>query len=155
VTPEKNAWITAFLVALAESGNVARSCKKAKVSRQEAYRTRKEDKDFLMAWDEALGIAVGLLEDEAWRRAREGVLEPEFYKGEKVGAVRKYSDTLLIFLLKAHKPFLYRENIDITSGGEKLESDDSIRQDILRQLSRIADTSTAAGVSSEPDAGAA
>lgn len=103
------------------SGNVSRACKKAKISRQTAYRTRQDDEAFNAAWAEALDIAVGLLEDEAWRRAQEGVLEPVFFKGERAGSVRRYSDTLLIFLLKAHKPTVYRENIDVTSGGKPLE----------------------------------
>lgn len=34
----------------------------------------------------------------------------------------EYSDTLMIFLLKAHRPKKFRDNIDITSGGEKLET---------------------------------
>lgn len=118
MTPEKADWIEKFLTALAECGNVSRACKKAGIARQTAYRTRKEEPEFAALWDEAISVAVGLLEDEAWRRAREGVLEPEFYKGEKVGTVRKFSDTLLIFLLKAHRPALYRENIDVTSGGK-------------------------------------
>ncbi len=110
VTPEKGTerdWQTPFLEKLAESGNVSRACRAAKVARQTAYRHRSIDALFKVAWDEALGIAVGLLEDEAWRRAREGWLEPVFYKGEKQGSVRKYSDTLLIFLLKAHDQAKY------------------------------------------------
>lgn len=103
------------------SGNVSRACKKAKISRQTAYRTRQSDEPFRAAWAEALEIAVGLLEDEAWRRAQEGVLEPVFWRGQRLGSVRKYSDTLLIFLLKAHKPTVYRENIDVTSGGQPLK----------------------------------
>jgi len=66
---------------------------------------------FAAAWDEALEIATGSLELEARRRAQKGVLEPVYYKGKKVGAVRKYSDTLLIFLLKAHRPDKYRDNV--------------------------------------------
>ena len=36
-------------------------------------------------------------------------MEPVFYKGAKCGAVQKYSDLLLIFLLKARRPDMYRE----------------------------------------------
>jgi hypothetical protein len=32
-----------------------------------------------------------------------------FYQGEKVGTVQKYSDTLLIFLMKGVRPEKYRE----------------------------------------------
>lgn len=115
LTPEKaRDWKTPFLIKLSETGNVSRASKTAKVSRQAAYEARKADDEFRAAWESAVEIAVGLLEDEAWRRAREGTAEPVFYKGEKVGTMRTYSDTLLIFLLKAHKPTKYRENINIT-----------------------------------------
>ena len=54
-----------------------------------------------------------MLEAEARRRAAIGVDEPVFYKGEVVGHIRKYSDTLLMFLLKAHWPEKFRENVSI------------------------------------------
>lgn len=116
VTPKKRAeeWRPAFLDALTETANVSESCKKAGISRQTAYRHRRAYEGFANEWDEALGMGVGTLEDEAVRRARDGVEESVFYKGEIVGQVRKYSDTLLIFLLKSHKPDTYRERREIT-----------------------------------------
>lgn len=62
-------------------------------------------------------VGVSALEDEAHRRAFDGVDEPVFYKGEDCGAVKKYSDTLAIFLLKAHAPEKYRERQDLTVKG--------------------------------------
>lgn len=120
VTPKKE-WQSKFLKRLAETGNVSESCRKAKISRKHAYETRENDPDFAEEWDEALGIATETLEYEARRRAEKGVLEPVFYLGKKIGTVRKYSDTLLIFLLKAHKPDTYRDNsrIEHTGAGGK------------------------------------
>ena len=43
-----------------------------------------------------------------------GVEQPVFYKGEVCGLVRKYSDVLLIFLLKGLRPEVYRKNRHIT-----------------------------------------
>ena len=43
-----------------------------------------------------------------------GVEQPVFYKGEVCGSVRKYSDVLLIFLLKGLRLEVYRENKHIT-----------------------------------------
>ena len=51
------------------------------------------------------------------RRAREGVDEPVFYQGEHCCNVRRYSDTLLIFMLKARKPDVYRERASIQHTG--------------------------------------
>ena len=39
--------------------------------------------------------------------------EPVFYQGQVVGHIRKYSDNLLMFLLKAHWPEKFRENVSI------------------------------------------
>lgn len=114
LTPEKD-WKTIFLAHLAESGNVKASCRKAGVSRQTAYLHRAQDDEFAQAWEHALTVATSLLEDEAWRRAVRGVSEPVYFKGDKVGSVRRYSDTLLIFLLKAHNPQKYRERLDINA----------------------------------------
>ncbi len=55
------------------------------------------------------------MEDEARRRAVDGVEESVFYQGEQVSTVRRYSDTLLIFMLKARRPETYRERSDINS----------------------------------------
>ena len=107
LTPERKA---AFCAALAETGIVARACKAVEISRQTAYEWRDEDENFAKNWDRALQIGITALEDEAHRRAFEGGDEPVFYQGEEVGSVRKYSDTLAIFLLKAHRPERYREN---------------------------------------------
>jgi hypothetical protein len=35
-----------------------------------------------------------------------------FYQGQMCATVRKYSDTLLIFLLKGRKPERYREQVE-------------------------------------------
>ena len=119
-TPKKKALNKeeVFLLTLAESGNVSRAAAKAKLSRTQLYNKRKADPDFARVWDEAETLGVSALEDEARRRAYEGVLEPVFHKGVKVGTVRKFSDTLLIVLLKAQLPEKYRENIKMDVSGD-------------------------------------
>jgi hypothetical protein len=98
-----------FLLALAECANVTKACVTSGLLRRTAYRQREADEAFAGAWDKALDEGAGILEDEAVRRAYEGTLKPVFYKGEECGAIREYSDTLLIFLLKAHKPEKYKD----------------------------------------------
>ncbi len=113
-TPKKapafEKWQVTFLQWLAKKGNISAACRKAKIDRKWAYVVRDRDPFFKEAWDEALEVATEALEEEARRRAQEGTLRPVYYEGKKVGNVREYSDTLLIFLLKAHKPSKYREN---------------------------------------------
>jgi len=53
------------------------------------------------------------LEDEAVRRAREGVRRPVRYKGKIVGYETDYSDQLLVFLLKNWAPDKYREQLGV------------------------------------------
>lgn len=107
VTPKK---VARFLEALTESGNVRVAASRSTLSLMTLYRYRKAHPDFAQQWDEARTIAMdAVLEPEATRRAVEGVLEPIYYQGAKVGTVRKYSDTLLMFLLKGGKPETYKE----------------------------------------------
>ncbi|WP_053006863.1 hypothetical protein [Chromobacterium subtsugae] len=98
-----------FLLALADTANVSAAAKKARISRRHMYRLRKDNEDLAAAWQEAIALGTAALEDEATRRAMEGTLKPVFYKGTKVGTIREYSDTLLIFLLKARAPEKYAE----------------------------------------------
>lgn len=64
-------------------------------------------------WDESLELFADTLEQEMARRAIEGVNKPVFYKGEEVGSIREYSDTLAITLAKAVRPARFRENVKV------------------------------------------
>ena len=68
-----------------------------------------KDPEYVEAFQSAREQAGDRLEQEARRRAIEGVTEPVWYRGQIVGEVQKYSDTLLIFLLKGAKPEKYAE----------------------------------------------
>lgn len=138
LTPEK---LTAFCAALAETCNVGRACNAVGISRWTAYQWRKAMPDFAEAWDDAMKAGVLALEDEAHRRAFSGVDEPVFYKGDEVGSIRKYSDTLAIFLLKAHDPDKYRENSKVELNG-RLAIGDMSEDEIRAELAAL----VAAGV---------
>lgn len=98
-----------FLKELGKRANVSAAAKAAKVDRSTPYHWREVDVEFAAAWDEAVEAAVDALEAEAWRRAATGVLEPVYQKGERVGQIRRYSDTLMVTLLKAHRREKYSE----------------------------------------------
>jgi len=120
-----------FIAVLRETGgNVSRACAAISLTRTRVYEWRAADPLFATAWDEAVELGTDELEEEARRRAFAGVEEPVFYQGEECGAVRKYSDTLLIFLLKGRRPDKYRERIQIDVN--KLDSD------IDRELAKLA-----------------
>ncbi len=109
--PKKRAFLSAF----AECGNKSRAAQMAGVAKQTIYtRQWREDREFQVALESARVMAADVLEQEAHRRAVEGVEEPVgWYKGEAGGTVRRYSDTLLIFLLKGVLPQRYRERVDV------------------------------------------
>lgn len=112
-TPKKTArrspWPAVFLAALRQRPNVRYACTQAGIDRSTPYRYRETHPEFAEQWDVALREGVEALESEAWRRAAEGTDKPVYQCGELVGTIREYSDTLAIFLLKAHAPEKYRE----------------------------------------------
>lgn len=110
----KAKWEKAFLTYLSATGNVSSAAMRTGIERSTAYRLYESAPDFAAAWDEALEVACDALELEARRRAFIGTLEPVFYKGQEVGGVRKYSDTLMQMLLKAHRPGKFRDRQEIT-----------------------------------------
>ncbi len=99
---------SAFLAAFAETGTITQAARAAEISRTTHYNWL-ADADYARAFDEAGKEAADRLEAEAVRRAVEGVQEPVYYKGEVVGHVLKYSDPLLIFMLKGAKPEKYMD----------------------------------------------
>jgi len=100
-----------FLEALADTGSVSTAAAVAGTSRTRVYELRGVDPTFASAWQEAEDIAADRLEDEARRRALEGVPELLVSAGKLVRddegqpiTVRRYSDNLLLALLRAHRP---------------------------------------------------
>ena len=102
----------AFLAAYARTGNIAAAARAAKCARSQHYEWL-SDPAYAEAFLGAQEEAVEALELEARRRAEKGVVKPVYYQGEVCGTVREYSDTLLIFLLKAARPERYRDNARI------------------------------------------
>ena len=95
-------------------GDLARACKLAEVGRSSHYRWLKEDTAYRAAMERARIMAGDILEAEAHRRAVEGVEEPVgWYKGQAGGTVRRYSDNLLIFLLKGVLPERYKDRMEL------------------------------------------
>jgi hypothetical protein len=106
-TPKRRA---AFLDALQATANVTASCRLAGLPRSCVYDWREADPEFAAEWAAAVELGCDALEDEAVRRGCEGYLKPVFHQGKEVGAIREYSDLLLIFMLKARRPARFRDN---------------------------------------------
>jgi hypothetical protein len=107
-----------FLDAYARTGNVSAAAVHAAVGRRTHYDWLKEDPEYAADFADAVDEAADRLEDEARRRATDGLIK---YKFDKAGLPivhpvdggpyfeREYSDTLLIFLLKGARPEKYAE----------------------------------------------
>lgn len=90
-------WRVRFLELFSLSLNVSLSAQGAGVSRVWAYKERQKNPEFAAKWDDAKIAAIERLEGVAFKRAQES------------------SDLLVIFLLKAHKPDVYRERFESTT----------------------------------------
>lgn len=110
-------WMGKFIDHLANGGTVSAACQLAVIGRATAYRHRQSDEDFALAWADAEEESTEKLEEEAFRRAFKGVTKPVHYQGLVVDFVEEYSDTMLIFLLKARRPDTYRDRFDFKHSG--------------------------------------
>jgi hypothetical protein len=107
---------------------VGPAAKAAGTDRATVSRWRRTDKAFAEKFEKARSEVLAVLEDEAFRRAYKGVGEPVFYKGEECGEVQKFSDRLLVTLLKAYAPEKYGDKGSRKLSGEvilKIKYDDA------------------------------
>src|SRR5688500_8633696 len=74
-----------FLTALAAGHSPATAARMADVSRASVVSWRNTDPEFRKLWDDAVEEGVDLMEDEARRRAVNGVVRDVYHAGEVVG----------------------------------------------------------------------
>jgi hypothetical protein len=87
------------------------------MSRGTWYRWIEEDPEFARMAEEAEQEVCDFDKAEVRRRAVDGVEEPVgWWRGKPGGYVRKYSDNLLMFRVKAKDP-AYRDRTEITGAG--------------------------------------
>lgn len=98
-----------FIETLEAQSTVLHAAKAAGISRQTAYRWRKDDPAFDSRWDEALDNAVDVVENSLYQKAVNG-------------------DTIcMIFYLKAHRP-IYRDRLNIDIEQVRGEIEERIAQ---------------------------
>ena len=109
----------AFLAAYSETANISTACKAVGLTyRGAVYDWNKIDPEFAEAFKVAQLTACDSIDREIHRRGALGYLEPVFQGGQQVGEIRKFSDTLLIFLAKGLMPQKYRERYDVQHSGK-------------------------------------
>jgi hypothetical protein len=152
-------WKSVFLTELERIPSVVGACRKAKISKSQAYQERKEDEAFAAAWEEALESGIEEAEGEVYRRGVLGRLEPVYQGGARVGYIRRYSDAMLTLYLRSHRPEMYSEKVrgEFTGpNGGPIRTENTSKPDLsklsldellaLRQM-----MSKAADVPTEPD----
>lgn len=102
-----------FLAKYAKLGNITYAAKEAGIDRTTHFKWIAKDEAYAAKFASAREEAADLLEAEVLRRGVQGVDEPVFYQGEVCGYIRKYSDVLLIFLLKGTRPEKFRDRMEI------------------------------------------
>ncbi len=104
----------AFLKAFALTGSITRAAQAAGIDKTMHYRWAKKSPAYRAAFEAAAGEFGDELEAEAIRQAKEGVLTPVFYQGQKCGALRVFSPGLMQFLLRGFKPQKYSNRTEIS-----------------------------------------
>jgi hypothetical protein len=105
----------AFLKAYRITGTIRGASKACRQDESVHYAWLKSDPNYRVAFDATQDEIGQVLEDEAVRRAHEGVKRTMYYKGKPLHNGRKiayeveYSDQLLLALLKRFRPEKYRE----------------------------------------------
>jgi len=120
-----------FLEAYEQCQCVKTSAKAINRGQTTVYRWRKNDPEFAKKWEDTWNTTIQVLEKSAMDRAVNGWLQPVFQGGKEVGAVRKFSDALTIFMLKANMPkYQFEHTVDV-------ENADQIAEQIRKFVANI------------------
>lgn len=145
-----------FLEVLRRTGNVSEAAREAGLASSTAYAARARHTGFARDWDAAIAAAMDELESVLMRRAMSGVEKPVFFRGEQIGSVRTYSDSLAMFLLRARRPEVY----DRLSGGGGAAgpaemTQEEAKREVFRRLDLLAAAPDDDGAAGEADGAAA
>lgn len=108
----KESW-EVFINEFVRTGRQDKACKVSGIPRETVYKRTRNDAEFHKFVQEVRDMTMDSLEDEAIRRARDGWNEPQYFKGELQGFVRKYDSGLLTFMLTHGRPDKYRPKKDV------------------------------------------
>lgn len=95
--------------AISEGKSVKTAAQLARVCREHVFAKRANDPDFRARFEAAYEKSTEGLEEEAFRRAMEGVKRPIVSHGKIVGWALEPSDALMALLLRARKPAVYAD----------------------------------------------
>lgn len=119
-----------FLKAFAEIGYVTQAAAAAGISRHTHIAWLNKSPGYEERFEDARQQHIDAMAAECFRRAVKGTTEHVYYLGCKVDSVQKYSDNLLMFMLKAAEPHKYRDN-------QKSEDDADLTKQIAARLANM------------------
>src|SRR5260370_13758593 len=96
------------LAMLANGATYAAAAAAIGAHRRTIIKWPENDEEFAQRWSDAVEEGIDRLEQEAIRRARDGVKRPCLLHGAGRRLVQEYSDRLVKFLLEAKRPPVYR-----------------------------------------------
>ena len=99
-----------FLAALRRGLTITAAAEAVGVDRSTPFNWRRKNPAYAALWAAALDEGTDRLEDEALRRGMRGVRQPVYQGGKRVGYIMRYSDRLLLALLRARRPRKFREH---------------------------------------------
>lgn len=146
-----------FFEALDKGATIGEAAKIAGYSRRSVYDYAADDPSFSQALDDAKMDIVERLEKEADKRAMDGVTDFKSIKVSKeqykVVPVVRYSDSLLMFRLKALAPEKYRDNYKPPELPDELEdvSIEDITADLGKTLKAFMDVEDLADDDADQD----
>lgn len=106
-------WKSKWLEAYQAHGTAKAASEVVRVNESRPYEARKKDPEFAKAWDELECETTKLLEETLYERALAG------------------DTTAAIFMLKARRPAVYRESLNVKHGGKvSVEVEDSVNEAI-------------------------
>ena len=130
-----------FLRAFDECGSITNATDTVGLSRQAHYNWMNHDPKYPEQFERAYASFCDRLEGEASRRAMLGYDEPVFQGGAQVGTKKRYSDSLLIFLLKGSRPDKYADRSIVTGNvtGEIKHTHDLSEREQAKQIDEAID----------------
>jgi hypothetical protein len=97
---------SAFLAAYVRTASITKAARAARLERQLHYRWLADDPDYPKQFEAAQREAAQILEDEAIRRAHEGIVKPLTYKGQFSYKTRPKKTRMVRSSLRTAKRFM-------------------------------------------------
>ena len=129
-----------FLKCFEACASVTQAARWTKITRAAHYLWMKESRAYSDAFADSERVAARTLEDEAVRRAHQGLRKAVWYKGRIVGYETEFSDTLMALLLKGAMPKKYGTTntaMELTGAGGGPIQLTQIREEMAAMVARL------------------